>query len=330
MEVEFLPQGIYLPALDLWLDNTADAPVTWISHGHADHARGRHDVAFCTAPTAEVFRLRWEGYANPRFEVMPFGEPYHWRGATLTAFPASHIVGAAQLLIEFGGERLVYTGDIKLRAPLCGQTTVPVPCDRIIIESTFGLPIYRFLDAEQARRRIVQFAQETLSDGLTPVFIGYALGRGQEIVYALCQAGIPVGVHGAIARLLPVYEAAGYSFPGWVPYRAKETEGKALVVTPSFRRNIEASGKNTRLAYVSGWASLDNARARTGAEVLIPYSDHGDFAELLSLVEQSGAREVDVVHGYTEAFARVLCQRGLDARAPRGAAARVEEEDVEA
>ena len=63
---------------------------------------------------------------------------------------------------------------------------------------------------------------------------------------------------------------------------------------------------------------MDNARNRAGAEELIPYSDHADFDELLALVENSGAREVDVVHGYTEAFARILRQRGIDARAPEG------------
>jgi putative mRNA 3-end processing factor len=72
--------------------------------------------------------------------------------------------------------------------------------------------------------------------------------------------------------------------------------------------------------------SLANARNRVGAEGLIPYSDHADFQELLEIVERSGAREVDVVHGYTEPFARILQQRGVSARAPREAAARDAEE----
>jgi hypothetical protein len=113
-----------------------------------------------------------------------------------------------------------------------------------------------------------------------------------------------------------------------MPYNARETEGKALVVVPNFRAYIEASGKNTRLAYVSGWARLDNARNRVGAEELIPYSDHADFEELLEIVERSGAREVDVVHGYTEAFAGILQKRGIDARAPKAAAGRQMDEEV--
>ncbi len=240
----------------------------------------------------------------------------------LTAYPASHILGAAQLLIELGGSRVVYTGDIKLREPICGTKTKTVQCDRLIIESTFGLPIYRFLSAEDARYRIVAFARECLRDGITPVFMGYPLGRGQEAAHVLCHAGIPTAIHGAIARLMPVYEDSGFTFPGWFPYNAKETEGKALVVVPGFRAYLEASGKNTRLAYVSGWAAIDNARNRSGAEELIPYSDHADFQELLALVEASGASEVDVVHGYTEAFARILSRRGITATAPHAAAAR--------
>jgi hypothetical protein len=133
-------------------------------------------------------------------------------------------------------------------------------------------------------------------------------------------------VHGHIARMIPIYEAAGYSFPGWTPYSANATNGKALVVVPNFRAFIEASGKNTRLAYVSGWAALGNARARVGAEELIPYSDHGDFEELLAIVDGTGAREVDVVHGYAEQFAHILNLRGIEARAPRAAAARKDEE----
>lgn len=329
MEIRFTDHGIYLPPLDLWLDGTQPCETTWISHGHADHARGKHDVVIGTEPSLQVFRARWEGFSDPEFRPLGFGQSLMFRGARLTAYPASHILGAAQLLIEYEGERVVYTGDIKLRTPLCGDTTEIVPCDRIIIESTFGLPIFRFLNREQAREKIVAFAEECLRDGDTPVFIGYALGRGQEIVHTLCAAGLPVAVHGAIARLIPIYEQRGFRFPGWVPYAARETAGKALVVVPSFRNVLEASGKNFRLAYVSGWASMDNARARTGAEELIPYSDHGDFEELLKIVTESGAREVDVVHGYTGPFAHILRQRGLEARCPKEAAGRGEEEEGE-
>ena len=131
----------------------------------------------------------------------------------------------------------------------------------------------------------MRFAGECLQDGITPVFLGIRwVGARRQRTYFVTQASrrpftAPLRAH-------PVYEEFGFAFPGWFPYNAKETEGKALVVVPGFRANLEASGKNTRLAYVSGWAALDNARNRSGAEELIPYSDHADFDELLTLVEQ--------------------------------------------
>jgi Cft2 family RNA processing exonuclease len=331
VDIRFTEEGIHVADIDLWLDPAGPCENAWLSHAHSDHARGLHCQVFGTAETLELYRLRW-----PAEETVPqtlisleWRKPFEYHSARLSAWPASHILGAAQLLIEFEGERVVYTGDIKLRPPICGETTEAVPCDRLIVESTFGLPIFSFLDREPACARIADFARECLSEGITPVFIGYPLGRGQEIVHVLCSSGVPASVHGSIGRMIPAYERAGYSFDGWTPYNAKDVDGKALVVVPGFRAYVEASGRNYRMAYVSGWAALDNARNRVGAEELIRYSDHADFDELLAIVEQSGAREVDVVHGYTEPLASMLRSRGIEARAPREAAARGAEEATE-
>jgi len=57
-----------------------------------------------------------------------------FNGARLTAYPGSHIAEAAQQLIEWREERVVYTGDIKLHPPICGSPTEVVPyteCDGI-------------------------------------------------------------------------------------------------------------------------------------------------------------------------------------------------------
>lgn len=331
MRVEFRDTGVFLPDVGLWLDSHVPVSHNWISHAHSDHAVGGHGTIYASEETLRFLRIRVDP-AEMRHStvlVLSDGEPHVLSsGARITPLPAAHIVGARQLLVEFGGERLIYTGDIKLRDPLLGATTTIAPCDHLIIESTFGIPIYRFLDREQAAARILTFARECLDGGEIPAYFGYPLGRGQEIVHTLANAGIPVAVHGAIARLIPAHEESGYTFPGWEPYAAETLEpGKALVVTPGFRNILEASDKPVRMAYVSGWAALDNARARSGADELIPYSDHGDFEELLRIVDGTGARRVDVVHGYTEAFARILRNtRGIDARSAGGLRGDEEEE----
>jgi Cft2 family RNA processing exonuclease len=361
MHVTYSPEGIYLQDIDLWLDPRRSQPVAWLSHAHSDHARGSHGTAVGSPDTLEIYALRAgeQAVANTRMQRLAYGESLEYNGATLTALPAGHILGAAQLLVEFGGERLVYTGDIKLRPPLCGATTEVVPCDHLIMECTFGLPVFHFLSRQEAIDRIVAFARECLADGDTPAFLGYALGRGQEIAHVLASHGVPTMVHGAIARYFPWYERAGYAFGDWVPYQRGKVsangkdsdtshgsepkaadpvdgladrgiEGRALVAVPSFRTTLQASASRVRIAYVSGWASMDNARARTGAEALIPYSDHGDFPELLGIVEQSRPKRVDAVHGFTEVFASILRNKGVEAHAPAAFGERGLDEEVSA
>ncbi len=326
LSIRFSPEGIYLPEIDLWLDPRRPVAHAWFSHAHSDHASGRPTLVLATERTLELYRLRWPESTDvvQTLEPLRFGVPVEWKGATLTAWPAGHIVGAAQLCIEADGYRVVYTGDIKLNPPICGITTTVVQCNRLIVESTFGLPIYHFLDQTEARRRILQFAQETLAESATPVFLGYPLGRGQEIAHVLATAGIPTSVHGAMHKFLPIYEAEGYAFPGVEAYSAKNGRERALVVVPGMRDYLEARG-DVRVAYVSGWAALANARTRANAHELIPYSDHADFSELLDLVAGTGAEQVDIVHGYAEPLARILRDRGYNAQAAIAQMERLEE-----
>ena len=62
MQVEFRGNGIYLPEIDLWLDQTEPCAATWISHGHSDHARSCHGRVIGTSTTLRIYRMRlWLG-----------------------------------------------------------------------------------------------------------------------------------------------------------------------------------------------------------------------------------------------------------------------------
>ena len=81
---------------------------TWMSHAHSDHAHGLHGRIFGTPETLGSDRERVTIPPDycPECTEMPFGQPIEYHGVRLTAFPASHILGAAQLLIEYKGQRL--------------------------------------------------------------------------------------------------------------------------------------------------------------------------------------------------------------------------------
>lgn len=326
VDVRYTRDGIYLPALDLWLDPSEEKPAVFLSHGHADHARGSHGLALCTEATAGVHRSR--GGTGSRHQIHAYGEAFDFRGSRLTFLPAGHIVGSAQLLVEHGDERLVYSGDLKLAPALCADPAVVESCDHLIVESTFGLPIFRFPPVAEVRQRIVDEARKALADGEVPVFAGYALGRGQELVDVLSEAGIPVLVHGAVARFLDLYRRHTGRALAAEPYERERISGHAVVGPSSFCRQLATSAKETRIVAVSGWALLDNARARYGADALVPYSDHSGFDELVTYVGQTGAKRIDVVHGFAEPFAAILRARGMNAQAPSEAAAGIDEDEA--
>jgi Cft2 family RNA processing exonuclease len=189
MRVEFTPEGIFLPQIRLWLDAAHDSETAWISHAHRA-ARGR---VIATPETATLCRVQ-------AFLPLAYGESAEWNGARLTAYPSGHMPGAAQLLIEYEGERVCYTGHVKLRPPLAGAPYKAVPCDRLIIEAAFGLPIFHFLSREQARVRIEQFAEECFEQKLKPLFLfdcpgphGTVAGFGIPPRAAVAQRGRRAG-----------------------------------------------------------------------------------------------------------------------------------------
>ena len=63
----------------------------------------------------------------------------------------------------------------------------------------------------------------------------------------------------------------------------------------------------------SGWMLLRGVRRRRGFDHGFVVSDHADFPGLVAAVEASGARRVLATHGFADAFARFLRERGLDA-----------------
>ena len=62
--VQILPQGLYAPAFDAWIDPPAPAARAILSHGHADHAAAGHGEVWATFETLAIYRRRNPGWAQ--------------------------------------------------------------------------------------------------------------------------------------------------------------------------------------------------------------------------------------------------------------------------
>src|SRR5262249_8036520 len=148
--------------------------------------------------------------------ILEFGEtrPAHGPGGffDITLTPAGHIFGSAMALIEAGEERLLYTGDFKLRRGLSAEPCQPLRADTLIMETTYGQPKYRFPPSAEVIQGVIRFCREALDNDETPVLLGYSLGKSQEILCGLGEAGLPLMLHGAVHRLTRIYESFGQCF----------------------------------------------------------------------------------------------------------------------
>lgn len=302
---------LYLPGLDLWLDPAFSRPNAFISHAHADHVRCRHGAVLCTPETAALIRLRLRKF---RANTLPFGQSTHRRGYTVRLIPAGHIFGSAQLVVESPQWRFVYTGDFKMTESLTCPPVQVLPTDCLLMESTFGHARHVFPPVLQLRQRICDFARETLAKGKTPVLLGYAIGKGPELVRILQAGGVPVTAGNEIMRAVEVYRRLGVAFDpieGWWGRRREA----ALVMTPSAWARTVRNPEEWRVALATGWATDQPTFDSLKYDTMIPLSDHADWPGLWQYIEQAQPRETYVIHGKAWPFARALRAKGYEARA---------------
>lgn len=290
-------QGIYLPDLGIAMDGThPGASHTFVTHAHADHMhRNRSVHTFASAPTLKLMELR--GFRGESTSLQ-FGASVTTDRFTATLYPAGHILGSAMIYIESGHGSLLYTGDFRTPpSPATEGFDAPQQADYLITEATFGLPIYRWKSNEELADDIRSFAAESLNNGYTPVFLGYNLGKAQELMHLLAPLNHPIMIHGAGYKLCSVYDDAGINLGNYQTYNRETCEGKILICSSSALANGFASNvKKKRIAYCSGWAALEARRTQLTVDKLIAISDHLDFYELINFCERLSPKKVLITH----------------------------------
>jgi DNA ligase-1 len=304
-------RGVYLPNQDIWLDPWDAKPFAFVSHAHSDHI-APHDEIIVSERTARLMQARMPG--ERREHVLNFGEKQTIRGLDITLIPAGHIFGSAQFFLETAAGSLLYTGDFKLRPGRSAEPAEWRQAQTLIMETTFGLPRYRFPPTEQIIGQIVSFCRDALETGAVPVLLGYSLGKAQEILCALSDAGLKPMLHGSVHQMTRIYEQFGQSFCEYERYNANEVTGKVLICPPSVNRSrMLEKIKKKRVAMISGWAVDPNAIYRYQVDAAFPLSDHADYTDLLRYVELVKPERVLTLHGFAAEFARDLRERGIEA-----------------
>ncbi|MGB8929712.1 MAG: MBL fold metallo-hydrolase [Anaeromyxobacteraceae bacterium] len=313
--IEMQGGDLRVAGTSLQLDARRRAECAFISHAHGDHL-GRHDRAIATPATLDLMRFRLGEPKRRKTEALPaqYRTPFGLGELTLELFPAGHVLGSAQLRVQRGDVALGYTGDFCLEPTHAAEPAEIVPCDVLVMESTFGHPRYAFPPKEEILAGVRKFVEDALSDGVTPVLLGYALGKAQELEKWLCDLGFKVRAHPSVHAINRIYEAHGVGFPTARLLGAEGPERDEVVVAPPHLAWSTAlrGVVRRRTAVLTGWAN-DGSRRFRGVDAAFPLSDHADFPSLLRYARESGASRVFTVHGFEEELAGALRKLGLRA-----------------
>ena len=175
-----------------------------------------------TPDTLAIMRARLGEGAGAVQKPLPYGQSVELGEVRLRLVPAGHVLGSAQVVMEYAGTRVVVSGDYKRGPDPTCRPFEPVVCDLFVTEATFGLPVFRHPPPGEEIARLLHSVE--LFPERCHVIGAYALGKAQRMIALLRQAGWdrPIFLHGALQALCDLYAGQGVELGELRPATAGE------------------------------------------------------------------------------------------------------------
>lgn len=315
MLISFTDRGFYCEQGNFYIDPWKPVDTAVITHAHSDHARPGHKNYLCQHQSKSLLRSR---LGENIYQSVGWDEPVTRNGVRISLHPAGHIIGAAQVRVEYKGEVWVISGDYKTTNDGISGQFEPVRCHTFITESTFGLPVYQWKPQEIIYNEMRDWVLRNQSDGISSVFQAYSLGKSQRVIDALRGFEGKIFVHGAIWQIQQALLSDGWKFPVTERMTAEipsDIRKGSIFISPSpiEQTTVAKLIGPYRAASCSGWMQVRGNRRRGSADKGFVLSDHADWNGLLSAVKDTGAEKVFVTHGFQSVFSRYLNENGIAA-----------------
>jgi putative mRNA 3-end processing factor len=259
------------------------------SHAHSDHfVTG--EIIFATKATKYLSHLRKGGF----YKEVPFGRTFYISDIKAKLYPAGHMLGSAGIKLWLENGTLFYTGDTKWFKLRTAEKSRFPKADYLVIEATFGLPVFTFPSPREAEKKLVAFVEEALERRKRPVLYVNQMGKAQEVMKILDVHGITVRPSREMLKVARVYSKFGIGFSNI----ARDGD----VVLRSYRSPKVENPLSPWELTVSGFGRLK-------------LSNHADFWELMEIIEKVEPERVFTVYGFSSELARILRGLGYEATA---------------
>ncbi|HEX8637634.1 MAG TPA: ligase-associated DNA damage response exonuclease [Pyrinomonadaceae bacterium] len=314
--IKLTRSGLYCAQGDFYIDPWLPVKRAILTHAHADHTyRGNQDY-LVPEEGARLSRIRLGDEA--RISTQKYGAVIDINGVKVSFHPAGHVLGSAQVRVEYKGEIWVVSGDYKLMPDATAAQFESVKCHHFITEATFGLPIYRWQPTEFVFEQINDWWRKNQEKEKVSVIFAYSLGKAQRIMSGIDRSIGKIFTHGAVERLTAAYRQSGVDLPdtkyvGAIENR-KEFAGSLVVAPPSAHGStwMRKFGVYST-GFASGWMMVRGARRRKAVDRGFVLSDHADWTELQTAIRGAEAETVYVTHGFIPELVRWLNENGQHA-----------------
>lgn len=328
--IKFTNKGIFCIPGNFYLDPWSPVDFAVISHGHADHARWGMKHYLCHIDSKSILQHRIGNDIS--ISTLCYNQTTTINGVTVSFHPAGHVIGSAQIRLEYKGYVVVFSGDYKVKDDGLTIPFEPVKCHEFITESTFGLPIYNWLSEAELQQQMHDWVLRNQTHNRTSVFLGYSLGKAQRIM-KMMEGLDHIFVHSAIHNLNNAIESSGIHLPTSTlleyDFKKEDLQNKIVILPPALLGSkLLKKIPNAATAICSGWMQIRGNRRWKAVDAGFPVSDHADWNGLLSAVKATGAEKVYVTHGSQATFSKYLNEIGISAAEVKTAYG-VEEEETE-
>jgi putative mRNA 3-end processing factor len=288
--ITITPTGLYCIYGDFYLDPQQPVKEAVVSHAHGDHAIGGSQNVYCTAATETFMKHRYRKFAAVDFHQKTYHQSFKIKDVNITFYSAGHILGSAQVLMEYEGIKYLYTGDYKIEPDETCEPFEFVKADVLITESTFANP--------ETKHPSPVDEIEKLNSTTANIMLGaYALGKSQRIIQLLNQycPTKNVMVHHSIMPFVKIYEDYGVKLGSYKMYDRKVMkniqEHQVYIVPPMVFHSYHKAINVVRV-FASGWKNLQQ---QNGISLYI--SDHADWDAILETIEKVQPKQVWTLHG---------------------------------
>lgn len=314
--LQFTANGIYCPVGKFYIDPWQPVDFAVITHAHGDHARWGSRYYLAHEFSQPILKVRLG--PDTVIETLPYGVTKNINGVKLSLHPAGHIIGSAQVRLEYKGFVSVVSGDYKTENDGISTPFEPLRCNEFVTESTFGLPIYNWLGQVQIFDNIKQWILRNQSNSRTSIFIAYSLGKAQRLMKGL-EGVANIFVHSSIERLNEAIRSASITLPHakqWTSDTPRTALQNSIVILPPslLGTNMIKKIPHGAIAICSGWMQVRGNRRWQSVDAGFAVSDHADWRGLLDTIRYTGAEKVYVTHGYTATFSKYLNEIGIAAQ----------------